>query len=109
MLFTAVPKPTKGSKPKKLDKPSRTQSTPVKEPKHLERDEFDLEDIAYTLAESLEGNKVYTYTIYKHDEQLEGTVVKMDASTKLIHIKDRYMGIHKVHFLDILKVSDVDY
>ena len=53
-------------------------------------------------------NKIYTYTIYKHEEQLEGTVIKMGAGTKLIHIKDRYMGIHKVHFLDILKVSDVE-
>jgi len=79
-----------------------------KEPKHLDRDEFDLEEIAYTLTESMKENKVYTYTIYKHDEQLEGTVVKMDANTKLIHIKDRYKGIHKIHFLDILKVSDAE-
>lgn len=56
----------------------------------------------------MQENKIYTYTIYKHDEQQEGTVVKMDASTKLIHIKDRYMGIHKIHFLDILKVSDFE-
>lgn len=56
----------------------------------------------------MQENKVYTYTIYKHDEQSEGTVVKMDANTKLIHIKDRNMGIHKIHFLDILKVSDVE-
>jgi len=42
MSFTAVPKPTKGSKPKKLDKPSRTQSTLPKEPMYLDRDEFDL-------------------------------------------------------------------
>jgi len=79
-----------------------------KEPKHLDRDEFDLEEIAYTLTESMQENKIYTYTIYKHDELLEGTVVKMDANTKLIHIKDRYMGIHKIHFLDILKVSNVE-
>lgn len=106
-MSAAVPKPTKNSKMKKLDE-QRAQSRPTKEPKHLARDEFDLEEIAYTISESLEGNKYYTYTIYKCDEQLEGTVVKMDASTKLIHIKDRYMGIHKVHFLDILKVSDVE-
>ena len=33
----------------------------------------------------------------------------MDANTKLIHIKDKYMNIHKVHFLDILKISDIEY
>lgn len=106
-MSAAVPNPTKNSKLKKLDE-QKAQSRPAKEPKHLPRDEFDLEEIAYTLTESMKENKVYTYTIYKHDELLEGTVVKMDANTKLIHIKDRYMGIHKIHFLDILKVSDVD-
>ena len=98
---------TKNTKMKKLDE-RKAKSTPAKEPKHSARDESDLEEIAYTLSESMERNKVYTYTIYKRDEQLEGTVVKMDANTKLIHIKDRYMGTHKVHFLDILKVSDVE-
>ncbi|MGE7840071.1 glycine-rich domain-containing protein [Lysinibacillus sp. NPDC093712] len=43
-----------------------------KEPKHLDRDEFDLEEIAYTLTETMQENKSYTYTIYKHDELLEG-------------------------------------
>lgn len=106
-MSVTVPKLTKNSKMKKLDE-RKAKSTPAKEPKHLARDEYDLEEIAYTLSESLERNKAYTYTIYKRVEQLEGTVVKMDANTKLIHIKDRYMGIHKIHFLDILKVSDVD-
>lgn len=106
-MSATVPKQTKISKMKKLDE-RKAKSKQAKEPKHLARDESDLEEIAYTLSESMERNKAYTYTIYKRDEQLEGMVVKMDASTKLIHIKDRYMGIHKVHFLDILKVSDVE-
>ena len=106
-MSAAVTKSTKNSKMKKLDE-QRAKSRPTKEPKHLARDEFDLEEIAYVLSESMQENKIYTYTIYKRDELLEGTVVKMDASTKLIHIKDRDMGIHKIHFLDILKVSDVE-
>jgi len=106
-MSAAVTKSTKNSKMKKLEE-QRAQSRPAKEPKHLPRDEFDLEEIAYVLSESMQENKIYTYTIYKHDELLEGTVVKMDANTKLIHIKDRDMGIHKIHFLDILKVSDVE-
>lgn len=109
MSFTAVPKPTKWSKPKKLDKPSRTTPTPPKEKKHLDRDEFDLEELAVVLGEAKEENKLKVFTVYKTDEPLQGTVVKMDASTKLIHIQDKIRDIHKVHFLDILKVSDVDY
>lgn len=82
--------------------------TKKKEPKHPERDEFDLEEIANVLTEAMGEKQIKAFSIYKRDEQLEGTVVNMDANTKLIHIKDRYMGIHKVHFLDILKVSDVE-
>ncbi|UUV26122.1 MULTISPECIES: YolD-like family protein [Lysinibacillus] len=80
-----------------------------KEPKHPDRDEFDLEEIANALTEALEENQTKVFSIYKHDENLEGTITKMDANTKLIHIKDRYMGIHKVHFLDILSISDTEY
>lgn len=36
-------------------------------------------------------------------------VTEMDANTKLIHIKDKMMDIHKVHFLDILSVSNMEY
>lgn len=44
------------------------------------------------------------FSIYKLDETLEGTITKMDANTKLIHIKDKYYNIDKVHFLDILSI-----
>lgn len=83
--------------------------TKKKEPKHPERDEFDLEEIANTLTEAMQESKTKTFAIYKQENPLIGTVTKMDANTKLIHIKDKYMGIHKVHFLDILSVSDVEY
>ena len=32
----------------------------------------------------------------------------MDANTKLIHIRDTKMDVHKVHFLDILNVISVE-
>ncbi|SPT98449.1 YolD-like protein [Lysinibacillus capsici] len=83
--------------------------TKKKEPKHPDRDEFDLEEIANTLTEAMGEKQTKAFTIYKWDEPLTGTVTKMDANTKLIHIKDKYMNIHKVHFLDILKISDIDY
>ncbi|KGR89534.1 YolD-like family protein [Lysinibacillus boronitolerans] len=83
--------------------------TKKKEPKHPERDEFDLEEIANTLTEVMEEKQTKVFTIYKRDEPLEGIVTNMDANTKLIHIKDKYFNVHKVHFLDILKISDIDY
>lgn len=83
--------------------------TKIKEPKHPDRDEFDLEEIANTLTEALEENQTKVFSIYKRDESLEGTITKMDANTKQIHIKDKYMNIHKVHFLNILKISDIEY
>lgn len=83
--------------------------TKKKEPKHPDRDEFDLEELANTLTEAIQGNQTKILAIYKQEDPITGTVTKMDANTKLIHIKDKYMGIHKVHFLDILSVSDVEY
>ncbi|MEK8198431.1 YolD-like family protein [Lysinibacillus sp. FSL M8-0134] len=80
-----------------------------KEPKHPERDEFDLEEIVNALTEVIEEKQNKVFSIYKRDEALEGTVTKMDANTKLIHIKDKYYNIHKVHFLDILSISDTEY
>ncbi|MGN4127605.1 YolD-like family protein [Lysinibacillus sphaericus] len=109
MTYTAVPKPTKGFKQKKLEKSSRVAPAPPKEKKHLDRDEFDLEEIANALTEAKEENKYRVFSIYKREEPLTGMVTNMDANTKLIHIKDKYMDIHKVHFLDILNVSECDY
>ncbi|MGE8004060.1 YolD-like family protein [Lysinibacillus sp. NPDC093216] len=85
--------------------------TPTKkrEAKHLDRDEFELEEIAYSLTEAMQESKNKVFSVYKQDEQLTGMVTKMDANTKLIHIKDKYMDIHKVHFLDILSISECDY
>ncbi|MEG0259186.1 MAG: YolD-like family protein [Lysinibacillus sp.] len=79
-----------------------------KEPKHLKRDEFELEEIAYSLTEAMEEASDKVFSIYKREEPLQGIVTKMDAGTKLIHIQDKLGDIHKVHFLDILKVSDVE-
>ncbi|GAB0167431.1 YolD-like family protein [Lysinibacillus sp. CTST325] len=85
--------------------------TPTKkrEPKHIDRDEFELEEIAYALTEAMQESKDKVFFVYKQDEPLTGMVTKMDANTKLIHIKDKYMDIHKVHFLDILQVSNIEY
>ena len=109
MPFTAVPKPPKKSKLKKEETTSNKPSAPKKEPKHLVRDEFELEEIANALNEAKEEGERKVFSTYKRDDVLEGIVIKLDANTKLIHIKDKYMDVHKVHFLDILKVTDVTY
>ncbi|MEA0563257.1 YolD-like family protein [Lysinibacillus irui] len=83
--------------------------TKKKEPRHPDRDEFDLEEIANSLTEAMGEKQTKVFSIYKWDEALEGMVIKMDANTKLIHIKDKYYNIHKVHFLDILSISDTEY
>lgn len=83
--------------------------TKKKEPKHMDRDEFDLEEIAYALTEAMQEKKSKSFTNYKCDEPMEGIVTNMDANTKQIHIKDKYFNIHKVHFLDILSISDTEY
>lgn len=56
----------------------------------------------------MDGNQIKIFSIYKWEEPLAGAVTKMDANTKLIHIKDKYINTHKVHFLDILKISDIE-
>ena len=109
MTFTAVPKPPKKSKLKKEETTLNKPSVPKKEPKHLVRDEFELDELAVTLGEAKEEGARKIFSIYKSDEPLEGIVTKMDANTKLIHIKDKYMDVHKVHFLDILQVSNAEY
>ena len=109
MTFTAVPKPPKKSKLKKEETTSNKPSAHKKEPKHLVRDEFELEEIANALNEAKEEGAHKVFSIYKSDEPLEGVITKMDPNTKLIHIKDKYMNVHKVHFLDILQVSNTEF
>ncbi|WP_144511627.1 YolD-like family protein [Bacillus sp. FJAT-22090] len=102
------PKPVKGSKIKKGSTDKADKLTKAeKPPKHLKRDEFDLEELAMALGEAKEDNQLRIFVIYRGEEPLRGIVTKLDANTKLIHIKDESRDIHKVHFLDILKVSSV--
>ena len=78
-------------------------------PKHLPRDEFELDELASTLGEAMGEGTYKTFSVYKRDELLVGIVKNMDGNTKLIHIQDKWRDVHKVHFLDILDVRDVDY
>ncbi|MGW6380957.1 hypothetical protein [Peribacillus butanolivorans] len=75
----------------------------------MERDEFELEEVAYAINEAKEGGALKDYIIYRREQPLRGVVTKMDANTKLIHITDKRMDVHKEHFLDILKVSNIEY
>lgn len=85
------------------------EKTSKKESKHLKRDEFELEEIANALNEAKEEGEYKVFSIYKREEPIEGIITKMDPNTKLIHIKDKLMNIYKIHFLDILQVSNAEY
>ncbi|TBV84315.1 YolD-like family protein [Lysinibacillus sp. OL1] len=97
------------AKSKKKDPAKKVAEKPKQPPKHPERDEFDLEELGYSLSEALEDCKFRMFAVYNKSGSLEGKVTKMDPNTKMIHIQDKYMDVHKVHFLDILSVSNLDY
>lgn len=107
-MTLAFPKPTKGARPKK-PKDSKIERVPTskKPPKHLERDEFELDELAITLKDAKEDGCLRSFVIYRWEEPFKGVVTRLDHNTKLIHIRDEAWNIHKVHFLDILKVSVV--
>ena len=96
------------SKSKKKDPSKKVAEKPKQPPKHPERDEFDLEELAYSLSEAMEDCRYRMFAVYNKNESLSGKVTKMDANTKLIHIQDKYFNVHKVHFLDILSVSNME-
>ncbi|UNT55847.1 hypothetical protein [Lysinibacillus capsici] len=107
--FNPVPKVVEKTKSKKKDPAKKVAEKPKQPPRHPERDEYDLEELGHSLSEALDDCKYRMFAIYNRAGSLEGKVTKMDVSTKLIHIQDKYREIHKVHFLDILSVSNVDF
>ncbi|TQR21780.1 YolD-like family protein [Psychrobacillus vulpis] len=108
MTFKPVPKPPKREKgTRSTNKLERVPSS-KKPPKHLDRDEFELEELAAILNEAKEDNKIRTFVIYRGEEPVTGVVTKLDPNTKLIHIVDKMRIVNKVHFLDILKVSSME-
>lgn len=102
------PKPVKDARRNKsnVDKTEKVPSA-KKPPKHIERDEYDLEELSISLEEAKKDSILRTFIIYRGDEPITGIVTNIDASTKLIHIRDQQRDIHKIHFLDILQVSGV--
>lgn len=46
---------------------------------HLERDELELEEIAYALSEAKEEGKIKVFIVHQQQEPLTGMVMKMDA------------------------------
>lgn len=97
------------AKSKKKDPAKKVAEKPKQPPKHPERDEFELEELGYNLSEAMEDGRYRMFAVYNKSGSLEGKVTKMDASTRLIHIQDKFRDIHKVHFFDILSVSNSEY
>jgi len=102
------PKPVKGAK-RSRSNDAKNEKVPSakKPPKHIERDEFDLEELENTMEEVKHDNKLRSFIIYRGEDPITGVVTNLDTSTKLIHIREQQRDIHKIHFLDILKVSGV--
>lgn len=97
------------AKSKKKDPNKKLAEKPKQPPKHPERDEFELEELGYSLSEAMEDGRYRMFAVYNKSGSLEGKVTRLDTNTKLIHIQDKFKDIHKVHFLDILSVSNSEY
>jgi YolD-like protein len=67
------------------------------------RDEFELEEIGNTLVEAYDEKSEVILDVWEKDP-VQGTVIKMDSRTRLIHI-EKNTEITKVPFMDIMKVS----
>ena len=89
--MSAIPKPSGKSK---VSRPTR--------------DESDLQELAEKLGQSKEGSTQLTLTIWKANETVQGTVVKMDSATQRVHIQTRYKGMLKIPFMDILLAENVE-
>ncbi|MEC0092523.1 YolD-like family protein [Paenibacillus macquariensis] len=89
--MNAIPKPSGKSK---VSRPTR--------------DEFDLQELAEKLGQSLEGSTQLVFTIWKSSETAQGTVTKMDTATQRVHIQTRYEGLLKIPFIDILKAESLE-
>lgn len=87
-IMTAIPKP-----PKKQYKK-----------KHLDRDEFELEELAMALSEAHQSKEEKIFTVYNREGLIQGKVSGMNPTNKLITIVNGLSKVN-VHFLDILKVE----
>lgn len=67
------------------------------------RDEFELEEIGNTLVEAYDEKSEVMLDVWEKDP-VQGTIIKMDSRTRLIHI-EKNAEISKVPFMDIMKVS----
>ncbi|PKG22828.1 YolD-like family protein [Niallia nealsonii] len=69
-----------------------------------QRDEFELEEIANSLLEAHTEKSEVLLNVWKRDEPVKGTIVKMDGNTKLIHVENDIDCV-KIPFMNILKVQ----
>lgn len=89
--MNAMPKPSKKSK---TGRPAR--------------DEFELQELAEKLSNAKEERTQLVFTIWRSNEQVQGVIDKMDATTQRVHIQTRDKGLLKVLFIDILSVDIVE-
>lgn len=72
------------------------------------RDDLELEELAERLTEAKESNTVLTFSIWRWEDDLKGTITNMDSRTQSVHIADVIGEIHKVPFIDIMAVVNAE-
>ncbi|MEK4510259.1 YolD-like family protein [Paenibacillus sp. FSL K6-2524] len=72
------------------------------------RDYLELEELAERLTEAKESNTVLTFSIWRWEDDLKGTITNMDSLTQSVHIADVIGEIHKVPFIDIMAVVNAE-
>ena len=72
------------------------------------RDDLELEELAERLTEAKESNTVLTFSLWRKEDPLTGTITKMDSRTQSVHVADKLGEIHKVPFIDILAAVNAE-
>ena len=65
-----------------------------------------LDELCHQLLEAQEENSEIQLSVWKRDP-IAGKLIKLDGQTNLVHIAND-SGVHKIPFLDILKVGTPD-
>ncbi|MBB6674551.1 YolD-like family protein [Cohnella nanjingensis] len=68
------------------------------------RDEFELEELGERLVEAQQEKSEVALTVWGVEEAVRGTIVKMDARTRLVHVQS-FGEVTKVPFMDIMRVN----
>ncbi|MCR6856176.1 YolD-like family protein [Bacillus thuringiensis] len=92
-MSTAIPKPPK----KKATK---------KEPRYM--DEFEQQEAAELIQLAVQDDTELVFTVYrkyKEPDVIQGKIIKLEQQLNRIVVSDGPNAIHKIQFMDILKIE----